>query len=192
MPKVSMYWFVGNVMICRKEFLASFSMSMLLQQKIFWDSFDRPLDCPSAKVAHAVMLILWNSSFPAVLEIHPVLLKPMEFWPLKSVKSLFLLWIPNVPEQFLQTQGVISDQSIPLVVFTKRWCLWLLKPGTLLLKPAFGKPYFFPLWFSRVIWCLLTVPVWPEVPSNPNHLVRLWFVSTLVLKQRFGQFSVMR
>lgn len=51
------------------------------------------LHSPLAKITKAVMLILWNSLSVAVLEIHLVLLKPMQVWPLTSneVSLLFLL-----------------------------------------------------------------------------------------------------
>lgn len=48
---------------------------------------------PSAKITKAVMLILWNSLSVAILEIHVVLLKTMEVWPLTSNKDSLLFFL---------------------------------------------------------------------------------------------------
>lgn len=96
--------------LCLKFQLIYFYFSGMLLwsvEKNFWPSLACPCSCsrsfeivlidhlhsPLAEITSAVMLILWNFSSVAVLEIHPVLLKPIEFWPMtfNKVTLLFLL-----------------------------------------------------------------------------------------------------
>ena len=97
--------------LCRKFWFIYFYFSVVLLwfvENNFWLSLACPcsysgrsfdtvlighLHSPLAKITNAVMLILWNSSSVAVLQIHPVLLRPTEVWRLTFDKVTLLFFL---------------------------------------------------------------------------------------------------